>query len=90
MTGQAVSVPVEFGALEARPRMTDAAFREVVARNRERVSAGAVDAASRRDVTPEDRGNEPDEAPGLGEGPHRPAAGSLDPDNPDTDAGERL
>lgn len=90
VTGQAVSVPVEFGALEAREQMTEAAYRQVVARNRERVSAGSMERAAQRGdgfslpAVDLDDDTDPNDDPPL------PPRGGTDPDNPDTDAGERL
>ncbi|WP_028795335.1 type IV secretory system conjugative DNA transfer family protein [Thalassobaculum salexigens] len=89
VTGQAVSVPVEFGALEARPRMTEAVFREVVERNRERVSAGWMGGTERNGGTPNEQVTGSDEDLGPDDSPPSPGGGA-DPDNPDTDAGERL
>lgn len=85
VTAQAVSVPVEFGALERRPRMSEAAFRTVRERNRARVSLApsggstAAPAAMSRD---EDTGR----APAARPAPPPPA----DRDNPGTEPSETL
>ncbi len=89
VTRQAVSVPVEFGELERRPRMTEAAYREVVVRNRERVSAGWMENAALRGGAPDERAAELDDDPGPDD-PPPPPAGGADPDNPETDAGKWL
>jgi len=91
VTQQAVSVPVAFGELERRPRMPEAAFEKLCARNRAKVSqtrVAAQDAHSdaNQDITPTQKSR----TPARTQTAHRATAPEESPDNPATEASESL